>query len=100
MTAGGDESPSKLSFTGRWDFVVHDESAFLEFVRERVRRVHGEDAANDPEHLGDVNSALETLLSLALVPPGLEPAGAGWDVEWVEKTLFEMSDEERDATGF
>jgi hypothetical protein len=94
------EETGRISFTGRWDFEVRDEAGFLAYVTELVRQRHGDAAASDPQHLGDVNSALDTLLSLAPDPPGLERAGSGWSVEWIDRTLFEMSDDERDSTGF
>ena len=61
MSDDGQET-GRISFTGRWDFVVRDEADFLAYVTERVRQKLGDAAANDPEHLGDVNSALDTLL--------------------------------------
>ena len=44
---------------------------------------------------------LEQLVSMDVgTYPGLETAGGGWTIEYIERTLFEMAPKEREETGF
>ena len=92
----------RLSLTGRWDFLVRDPGALQALASARLTAAHP-DAGSDSsdEHVDTPGSALESLIAEDIGRyPGLEGAGGGWTIAPIEKTLFEMTSQERDATGF
>lgn len=91
----------RLSLTGRWDFVVSDGAALTEAVVRGILAARPElDEAELTAHYSNPVGALDQLLGQDFVDfPGLEGAGSGWTVSPVDRTLFEMSTEERFQTG-
>ena len=97
----------RLSVVARWDFIVRDEAAVREYVRGRLldisprgseglidgRTATAEDAVHELPDLDgwDVEPYTEH---------GLELAGAGWTTQPVDRTLGEMTPDEREASGF
>ena len=88
--------------TGRWDFLVRDASALQAFAVEQLRASNPDaDDKAVAEHCDTPVAALESLIAVTLEGfPGLEDAGAGWDVGPVQKTLYEMTPDERVDAGF
>lgn len=95
----------KLSITARWDFEVADEQAFIEYVRERLMADRGYSLNAAEEHTPDAERALMSLFELDGEMPEyktsiLKDAGSGFTVAPVEKTLYDMDDDERMESGF
>ena len=82
----------------RWDVVVRDPAALRAHAALRMLEEDECDEDELDEHIGDPGSALNELLGLDLVfdYPGTEDAGANMSVVPTEKTLFEMTPDERD----
>ncbi|OLF12516.1 hypothetical protein [Actinophytocola xanthii] len=101
----GGRAPVRLSVTARWDFEVRDEADFLAYVRKRLAAERGYDPEAVDQHTRNVEQALLALFELDSWPAdyakaGLVGAGSGGNVERVDRTLFEMTDDERADSGF
>lgn len=92
----------RLSVTGRWDYLVRDEAALRAFAVETMLSASPSRSDDDvSDHASDAGSSLESVLAEEIDRyPGLESAGAGWTVAPISRTLFEMTADERDRTGY
>jgi len=99
------EGTLRLSVEARFDFIVRDEDRFLTYVRERWV-TEGVDEDDVEDHVGTAVGCLCELFQMdgwktsAYAEYGLEAAGEGWNGGEIEKTLFEMTLEERAESQF
>ena len=94
-----EEGVQRITLTGRWDFLIRDRDALRELAEQRLREDVPEiDDESLTEHAGEPQTALATLVGHdgMLDYPGLEEAGSQWSISPTGKTLFEMTDDERD----
>ena len=101
------DDAERLSVVARWDFVVRDEAAICDYVRRRLLDIspRGSEAVIDGR-TATAEDAVHELPDLdrwdvdQYTDHGLELAGAGWTTQPVERTLGEMTPDEREASGF
>jgi hypothetical protein len=97
----------RVSLMARWDFVVRDDAAFLQYARQRFMEAHPEVPEDVDEHVGEVSGALAELFHLDLgdfdqryEAYGAEQAGSGYTVNLIGQTLWEMTGAQREIAGF
>ncbi len=89
----------RISITGRWDFVVADQEAWIGHVLGQLEDLGAPDCAVE---LNSGSQAAHELLSHitpfdAFTAHGLTDGGQDWVIEQIPKTLSEMTEEERYA---
>ena len=98
----------RVSIEGRWDFVVRDEDRFVAYVRRRFAEANPEVDRDHmlSGHTADAVACLSELFHMdawrdaQYTEEGLDPAGSGYTATEVSRTLWEMSDAEREEAGF
>jgi len=95
------EGGVRLSYQARYDYVVTDPQAFVEYVRSRADEAHNDDVIDDIE---DAQSAFELLCYLDGLgskeydDSGLIPAGGEESHKIVEYSLWDLDPTRRDDT--
>jgi len=95
------EGGVRLSYQARYDYVVTDPQAFVEYVRSRADEAHNDDVIDDIE---DAQSAFELLCYLDGLgskeydDSGLIPAGGEESHKIVEYSLWDLAPTRRDDT--
>jgi hypothetical protein len=100
-TTGAETGVERITLAGRWDFLVRDAAALRQLAEDHLLAdVPDIDDETLREHTDTPQAAMDTLIGHGdpLHWPGLEAAGAQWTIGRVEKTLFEMTDDEREQT--
>ncbi|MER5966241.1 hypothetical protein [Streptomyces sp. NPDC002057] len=90
------EEAERISITGRWDFVVTDQEAWLAHVTQGLDDLGAGDCAVD---LTSTAQAMHELLThdapfVSYTRHGLADGGEEWMIEQIPKTLSETSDGE------
>jgi hypothetical protein len=92
------DGAERISITGRWDFVVSDREAWLSYATRRLEELGASDC------VVEMNSAAQAAHGVisnsdpfdTFTSHGLADGGQEWVIEQVQRTLSEMTDEERD----
>lgn len=104
MSNGG--GPARISITARWDFLVADPEEATKAIRTRIAERTGRSADDIAAHTRDISMAILTLFEVegwdtsVYEDIGLEDSGSGANSENVDKTLYEMDDDERMESDF
>jgi hypothetical protein len=92
------DGTERLRLVARWDFVVRDEPAFMDYARQRFTAAHPL-ATDIDTHVGTVGGAVEELFFQASdlyaewTEHGIEYAGGSWDVRGIDRTYWESPEE-------